>query len=97
MPTINEQAVMDVLRNVYDPELGISVVDLNMVKQIKIEGDKVFIDLILTVPGCPLAGLIIQSIQNAVEQIEGVKEVEVKLLDEPWQPPDAEDWQSWLR
>ena len=48
-------AIREVLRSVFDPELGASVVDLNMVRQVHVIGDHAEISLVLSVPDCPLA------------------------------------------
>jgi ATP-binding protein involved in chromosome partitioning len=97
METVDDQTVRQALRSVIDPELGVSVIDLNMVRQITLEGGKVSVELVLSAPGCPLAGWIVQQIRAAIAGIEGVQQIDVRLLDEPWQPPDADNWQSWLR
>lgn len=94
MNMIEENAIQESLRSVIDPELGANIVELNMIRKIEINEDKVTISLVLTAPGCPLAGWIIQQIRNVVNAIEGVKEVDIELLDEPWMPND--DWKSWL-
>lgn len=88
MPT--EQEVRAALSEVVDPELGASLIDLNMVRRIEITDGQVTVHLVLTVPGCPLVWWIGQSVREAVSALPGVERVEVKLLDEPWQPPD--DW-----
>ena len=97
MSALTEQAVREALRGVIDPELGANVVELGMVKQIEIADGQVNVQLVLTAPGCPLAGWIVMQAQRAVGALPGVAGVQVNLLDEPWQPPGAaEDWQSWL-
>jgi len=97
MSELTEQAVRDALRGVIDPELGANLVDLGMVRQIDIADGQVTVHLVLTAPGCPLAGWIVQGVRQAVGALPGVEGVEVKLLDEPWQPSDAEEWDDWLR
>lgn len=94
MNNVDEKTIRAALQNVIDPELGASVIDLNMIRKIEIAEEKVTIDLILTAPGCPLSGWIIQQIKNVVGAVPGVKQVEIELLDEPWTP--NEDWRSWL-
>ncbi|MCX7682175.1 MAG: metal-sulfur cluster assembly factor [Anaerolineae bacterium] len=84
MPT--EQEVIEALRPVMDPELGMSVVDLGMIREVNVEGDTVEIKMVLTVPFCPLAGLITRQVQNAAAALPGVKEAKVTLLQEPWNP-----------
>lgn len=97
MSELTEATVREALRSVIDPELGANLVDLGMVKRVEIAGDRVKVQLVLTAPGCPLAGWIALQAQRAVGALPGVAEVQVEFLDEPWQPPDAaEDWQSWV-
>ncbi len=91
---MNEDTVRDALRRVIDPELGTNIVDLNMVRQITIDGENIRVHLVLTAPGCPLAGWIVQEIRQTVGALSGVQKVEVELLDEPWEPP-GNNWQSW--
>ena len=96
MGELNEQTVRDALRGVIDPELGMNLVDLGMVKQIAIVDGQVSVQLVLTAPGCPLAGWIVRQVRQAVSALSEVKHVDVTLLDEPWEPPAATDWESWL-
>ncbi len=78
-----------------DPEVGASVIDLKMVRRICVENGTVVVDLVLTAPGCPLAGWIAQHIRQAVGAIPGVVETKVNVLDERWDP-DGDDWQNWI-
>ncbi len=94
MNSLDESTVREALRDVIDPELGASVIDLNMIRKIEISESKVSIDLVLTAPGCPLSGYITEQIRSVVGALPGVTQVDVKLLDEPWEPND--DWKSWL-
>ncbi len=96
MGELNEQAVRDALRGVVDPELGMNLVDLGMVKQIAIVDSQVSVQLVLTAPGCPLAGWIVWQVRLAIGALPEVQQVEVTLLDEPWEPGAAFDWESWL-
>jgi ATP-binding protein involved in chromosome partitioning len=89
---LNEEAVRQALRGVIDPELGASVVDLNMVRQIDIADGDVTVHLVLTVPGCPLVWWIMENVRQAIGSLPGVTKVEVNLLDEPWQPTDNRAW-----
>ena len=97
MSEVTEEVVREALRRVMDPELGANVVDLGMVRRVEIADGQVTVKLVLTAPGCPLAGLIAWQAQRAVAALPGVTGVQVEFLDEPWQPPAAADnWQSWL-
>lgn len=83
-----ELAILDALRSVVDPEIGMNVVELALIKQV-ILGDPVTeIKMILTTPFCPYAGSMIQQVKEASEEAEG-HEVKVTLLAEAWDPRDA--------
>jgi metal-sulfur cluster biosynthetic enzyme len=83
-----ELAILDALRAVVDPEIGMNVVELALIKQILLGKDETEIKMILTTPFCPYAGSMIQQVK---EQAESVVEHEVKvtLLAERWDPRDA--------
>ncbi len=84
MPT--EEQIREALRPVIDPEIGMSVVDMGMIREIVVNGDQVEVKMVLTVPFCPLAGMITEQVRRAAAGVEGVKEARVTLLDEPWNP-----------
>ncbi|HVL52980.1 MAG TPA: iron-sulfur cluster assembly protein [Vitreimonas sp.] len=83
-----ELAILDALRAVVDPEIGMNVVELALIKQILLGPEETEIKMILTTPFCPYAGSMIQQVR---EQAESVVEHEVKvtLLAERWDPRDA--------
>jgi metal-sulfur cluster biosynthetic enzyme len=83
-----ELAILDALRAVVDPEIGMNVVELALIKQIILGADQTEIKMILTTPFCPYAGSMIQQVK---EQAESVVEHDVKvtLLAERWDPRDA--------
>lgn len=83
-----ELAILDALRAVVDPEIGMNVVELALIKQILLGTNETEIKMILTTPFCPYAGSMIQQVQ---EQAETVVEhpVKVTLLAERWDPRDA--------
>ncbi len=78
--------IEEVLRTVYDPEIPANIYDLGLVYEIKVfEGNKVKIIMTLTAPACPVAGEIIQEVQDKVKAVEGVSDVHVHLtFDPPW-------------
>jgi len=84
---VTEEQVMEALKECYDPHMPVSVVDLGLIYAVKIEDDKVQVDMTLTAPGCPMAGFIAQEVQFRLEKIEGVKGVKVNVVfDPPWTP-----------
>ena len=79
--------VMDALRKVNDPELGINIVDLGLVYDVRIEDGTVHVDYTLTTMGCPIGPLIEEQIREMLEPVEGVDEVEAEMtLSPPWTP-----------
>lgn len=79
--------VLEALREVIDPELGMNVVDLGLVYQVKVNEGRVHVHLTLTTPACPLGEQIVRDAQERVGALEGVTEVQVDLVWEPaWSP-----------
>jgi metal-sulfur cluster biosynthetic enzyme len=84
--------VMEVLRQVEDPELGMDVVDLGLVYEVDVEDAKAKVLYSLTSMGCPAGPLIAQDIEGAVRQVEGIEDVELELtFDPPWTPDRMSD------
>ena len=83
-----ELAVLDALRTVVDPEIGMNVVELALIKQIILGKDASEIKMILTTPFCPYAGSMIQQVKEAAESVTE-HDVKVTLLAERWDPRDA--------
>ncbi len=83
-----ELAILDGLRTVVDPEIGMNVVELALIKQIILGSEQTEIKMILTTPFCPYAGAMIQQVKEATEEVVG-HEVKVTLLAERWDPRDA--------
>ena len=79
MAEITELQIMNALKNVHDPEIHRSIVELNMVRDLKIRNGKVGFTLALTIPECPLRDQIAMEAKQTVLSLPGVSEVEVKL------------------
>jgi Mrp family chromosome partitioning ATPase len=75
---VSKEEVMASLKDVIDPELHISIVNLQMVKNIQVDGNKVKVVVALTVDGCPLSKTISTDIEKAVMKLSGVKSVDVE-------------------
>lgn len=93
--TPTPETVLDALRPVIDPELDISIVDLGLVRGVVLEDDtgRVRIDLTLTSPMCPLGPEIMAAAKLAAAKVDGIAEVEIRLVwSPPWDPRvDASD------
>ncbi len=83
-----EFAILDSLRSVVDPEIGMNVVELALIKQIILGDTLTEVKMILTTPFCPYAGSMIQQVKEATEEVVDT-EVKVTLLAERWDPKDA--------
>jgi len=78
------EAVVAALRSVYDPEIPVNIYDLGLIYRIVQTGPgAVEIDMTLTAPGCPVAGDIVRSVEQAVQEADGVASVKVTLVFEP--------------
>ena len=79
-----EEAIVDMLRTVYDPEIPVNVYDLGLIYNVDIDDEKnVRIDMTLTAPGCPMADYILEDVRQKVELVEGVNNVEINLVFDP--------------
>jgi len=81
--------VLEVLKNVYDPEIPVNIVDLGLVYGVDVDDEgNVRIRLTLTAPGCPAAGLVVMQAEEMVKQyVPEAKDVRVELVfDPPWDP-----------
>jgi metal-sulfur cluster biosynthetic enzyme len=77
------------LKNVYDPEIGINIVDLGLVYDADIEDDgDVLVTMTLTSLGCPLGPVIMQEVNNALKDLPGIGDTDVKLVWSPAWSPD---------
>ena len=83
-PALREQEVWDQLRNCYDPEIPLNLVDLGLIYDVEIVGAKVNVKMTLTAPGCHLGGQIAADVQDKLLALDEVEEANVDLV---WDPP----------
>jgi metal-sulfur cluster biosynthetic enzyme len=84
---VTHDEVMDVLKQCYDPEIPINIVDLGLIYGVSIEGKTVNVDMTLTAPGCPMHSLIARDVKQKVESLSEVDEAVVRVVwDPPWSP-----------
>ncbi len=87
-----EDAVVGALRSVYDPEIPVNIYDLGLIYDLKVGRDgSVQIEMTLTAPACPVAEIMPQQVQAAVQKIDGVDDVQVELV---WDPPWTQERMS---
>jgi ATP-binding protein involved in chromosome partitioning len=92
--SLDVASILEVLRPVQDPELQKSLVDLNMIRQIQVNGSTVSFTLVLTTPACPLREFIVEDCQRAVKTLPGVETVEVAVTAETPQQKGLPDRQG---
>jgi ATP-binding protein involved in chromosome partitioning len=80
--TLSPSAILEVLRPVEDPELRKSLVELNMIRNVKVEGGNVSFTLVLTTPACPLRQFIVEDCERAVKTLPGVEKIDVEVTSE---------------
>lgn len=76
---ITTEAVLDALRTVQDPELGQDLVSLDMIRNIRIDGERVSFTVVLTTPACPLGMEFQERCEEAVRQLPGVRDVVITM------------------
>ena len=102
---VSEDAVRGVLKNVFDPEIPVNVVDLGLVYRIVVEEGatlgrkRVYVEMTLTATGCPMSNMIGASASDAIKTLPGVDEATVQFVWEPpWDPSKiTEDGRKVLR
>jgi len=92
-PVAERDAVIAALRMVFDPEIPVNIYDLGLIYDLEILSDgAVRIEMTLTAPACPVAGELPAWVAEAVANVAGVGEVEVRLVWEPqWTPERMSD------
>ena len=84
---LTDEAVLEALKGVIDPELGINIVDLGLVYDVDIDADTVHITYTLTTMGCPIGPLIEEQMARLLAEVPGVERVDAEMvLRPPWSP-----------
>jgi metal-sulfur cluster biosynthetic enzyme len=88
----NTDEIKEALKQVYDPELNINVVDLGLVYGTELDDQgNVHVTMTLTSPGCPIGPMVGEMVQDALAPLDGIKEVDVDIV---WTPPWGPDMMS---
>lgn len=88
---LNRETMYETLKNIYDPEVGINIVDMGLVYGVDVEANKVSVIMTLTSPGCPAGPQILSQIDSAIKGVEGVEDVDIQVV---WSPPWTPDMLS---
>ena len=84
---VTEETIVEVLRTVFDPEIPVSIYDLGMIYDIKVDDAWVQVRMTPTTPACPVAGSLPGEVETRIKAIEGVNDATVELVwDPPWTP-----------
>ena len=80
------------IKKIYDPEIPVDIYELGLIYKIEVQNDKkVLIEMTLTSPNCPVAESLPNSVKENILKIEGIEDVELKIV---WDPPWTKDKMS---
>ena len=81
-----ETQIVNVLKNIYDPEIPVNIYDLGLIYDVSVDdNNSATVTMTLTAPNCPLADEILHSVKTGVEAVEDVENVHINLVfDPPW-------------
>ena len=84
---LNKDKVIDALKEVFDPEIPVNIVDLGLIYDVDINGSDVDVKMTLTAAGCGMGPYIAQQAEWAISELEDVEDVKVDIVfDPPWDP-----------
>mgnify|MGYP006107930227 FL=1 len=86
--TLNKDDVIEALRDVYDPEIPVNIVDLGLVYDVNVNKTNVDVQMTLTFAGCGMGPYIAQQAEWRLAEIEGIDDINVELVFEPPWTPD---------
>ena len=87
-----QEAILNALRTVKDPELNVNVVDLGLVYTVQSKDDQVEVEMTLTTPACPAGPEMLRNAVTALEAVPGVAKANVRLvMSPPWSPDKMSD------
>lgn len=82
---VSETQVWDTLRTVHDPEIPVSIVDLGLIYDVRLENKTVHVTMTLTAPGCGMGPVLVQDVEDRLKRVPFVEKVSVNLVfDPPW-------------
>ena len=88
---IIKEKVINEIKKIYDPEIPVNIYELGLIYKIEVKENKVIIEMTLTSPNCPVAESLPNSVKENILKIEGINDVNLKLV---WDPPWTKDKMS---
>ena len=88
---INKEEIIACIKTVMDPEIPVNLYDLGLIYSIENSNNNILIEMTLTNPNCPVAGQMPKNVAKSIEQIDGLRSIEVKLV---WTPTWSKDLMS---
>ena len=88
---INKEEIIACIKTVMDPEIPVNLYDLGLIYSIENNNNNILIEMTLTNPNCPVAGQMPENVAKSIEQIDGLRSIEVKLV---WTPTWSKDLMS---
>ena len=88
---ISKEEIIECIKTVMDPEIPVNLYDLGLIYTIKNSNNNILIEMTLTNPNCPVAGQMPENVAKSIEQIDGLRSIEVKLV---WTPTWSKDLMS---
>ena len=80
-------AILEALKEVYDPEIPVDIVNLGLVYDVAVEGGRVTVTMTMTSPGCPVGDFLAQEVERVIRALGDVEAVRVEFVwDPPWSP-----------
>ncbi|OGX61526.1 MAG: FeS assembly SUF system protein, partial [Paenibacillus sp. RIFOXYA1_FULL_44_5] len=84
--------LLEYLKDVYDPELGVNIIDLGLVYELTEQEGNVYVQMTLTTPGCPMHDTMIDGVKRRLQQLPDIHSVQVDLVwNPPWSPERMSD------
>lgn len=84
---IKKRDVLNVLRKVVDPEIGLDIVELGFIYEVRVKDGKIFVKMTLTSPFCPMASFLVEDVKKKLKKELKPKDVRVEVtFDPPWSP-----------
>ena len=88
---VSKSDVINEIKKVFDPEIPVNLYDLGLIYKLDIQDNNVLVQMTLTSPNCPVAGIMPQNVGNKIAYIQGLKSIKVELI---WEPKWNKDMMS---